>query len=124
MMAENKLYVTQERENGKVLISQDVIATIVSNTLKEVEGVAGVSAKPSADIAELIGKKTNAKGLKIVIGEHDELYIDCNINIYYGQSIVTVAQAVQEAVTGALQSTGGLTVAAVNVNVCGIVRQQ
>ena len=45
------------------------------------------------------------------------------MNIFYGQSIVAVAQAAQEAVCNALQSTAGLTVAAVNVNVCGIVRQ-
>ena len=59
-----------------------------------------------------------------MIGEEDELYIDCNINIFYGQSIVTVAQSVQEVVTAALQSTGAFKVAAVNVNVCGIIRQQ
>lgn len=122
-MAENKQYVTQMRENGTVQISQDVIATIVSQALKEVEGVAGLSFKPGADIVEMIGKKANTKGLKIVIGEQDELYVDCNVNIFYGQSIVAVAQAVQEAATNALQSTAGLTVAAVNVNVCGIVRQ-
>lgn len=123
MMAETKMYVKQGRKNGKILISQSVIATIVANALKEVDGVAGISAKPSSDIAEVVGKKTNAKGLNIVIGEQDELYVDCNINIFYGQSIVTVAQATQEAVTNALQATAGLTVAAVNVNVCGILRQ-
>lgn len=122
-MAENKQYVTQTRDNGNIMISEDVIATIVSHAIKEVEGVAGMSVKPGADIIDLIGKKSGARGMKIVIGEEDELYIDCNINIFYGQSIVTVAQSVQEVVTAALQSTGGFNVAAINVNVCGIIRQ-
>ena len=122
-MAENKQYVTQPRENGSVMISEDVIATIVAQAIKEVEGVAGLSTKPGADVMDMIGKKNWGKGMKIVIGEQDELYIDCNVNIYFGQSIVTVAQAVQEVVASALQSTANLNVAAVNVNVCGIIRE-
>lgn len=122
-MAESKQYVIQPRKDGNVFISEDVIATIVAHAVKDVEGVAGLSAKPGSDIIEMLGKKTWGKGLKIVIGEEDELYIDCNVIIYFGQSIVTVAQAVQEAVANALQSTANLTIAAVNVNVCGIIRQ-
>ena len=122
-MAENKQYITQAQENGSVMISEDVIATIVANAVTEVEGIVGLSAKPGADIADLIGKKNWGKGLKIVIGEADELYIDCNVIVNYGQSVVNVANGVQAAVTSALESMTGVKVAAVNVNVCGIARQ-
>ncbi len=122
-MADTKQYVTQTQENGNILISEDVIATIVANAVNEVEGVVGLSVKPGADIADMIGKKNWGKGMKIVIEESDEISIDCNVNIGYGQSIVTVAKSVQDAVTAALESTAGVKVAAVNVNVCGIIRQ-
>lgn len=122
-MAENKQYITQAQENGSVMISEDVIATIVDRAVCEVEGVVALTTKPGSDIAELIGKKNWGKGIKIVIGQDDELYIDCNVVISYGQSVVAVAKAVQEAVTGALESMAGVVVASVNVNVCGIVRQ-
>jgi len=122
-MAENKQYVTQARDNGNVMISEDVIATIVAHAVEETEGVAGLTVKPGADIAELIGKKNWGKGMKITIGENDELYIECNLNICYGQSVVSVAENVQKAVTGALESAAGVSVASVNVNVCGIIRQ-
>ena len=122
-MAENKQYVTQVQENGSVLISEDVITTIVAHAIEEVEGVIGLNAKPGADIIELIGKKNWGKGLKITIGEEDALTIDCNITVAYGQSVVSVANAVQESVTNALESMAGVKIAAVNVNVCGIVRQ-
>jgi uncharacterized alkaline shock family protein YloU len=122
-MAESKQYITQEQENGSVLISEDVIATIVANAVNDVEGVVGLSVKPGSDIADMIGKKNWGKGMKINIGENDELTVDCNVNIGYGQSVVTVAKAVQDAVTAALVSTAGISVAAVNVNVCGIIRQ-
>ena len=122
-MADNKQYITQNQEHGDVLISEDVIATIVANAVSDVEGVVGLSVKPGADIADMIGKKNWGKGMKITIGENDELTIDCNVNVGYGQSVVTVAKAVQDAVTAAIASTAGLTVASVNVNVCGIIRQ-
>lgn len=122
-MAENKQYIIQQQENGTVMISEDVIATIVSNAVTEVEGVVGLSTKPGADIADMIGKKNWGKGMKIVIGEDDDVSIDCNVNIGYGQSVVAVAKSVQDAVTTALESTAGIKVAAVNINVCGIIRQ-
>ena len=94
-MAENKQYITQVQENGSVMIFEDVITTIVIHAVEEVEGVVGLNAKPGADIIEMIGKKGWGKGLKVSIGEEDALTIDCNINVAYGQSVVSVANAVQ-----------------------------
>ena len=121
-MAENKQYITQTQENGAVLISEDVIATIVAHAIEEVEGVVGLNVKPGSDIIELIGKKGWGKGLKITIGEEDALTVDCNITVAYGQSVVSVANAVQNSITNALESMAGVKIAAVNVNVCGSVR--
>ena len=122
-MAENKQYITQVQDNGRVMISEDVITTIVIQSLSDIEGYVGLSAKPGSDIVELIGKKNWGKGIKVAINENDELTIDCNVIVGYGHSVVSVANAIQDAVTGALQSMTGVTVSCVNVNVCGIVRQ-
>lgn len=122
-MAENKQYVTQMQENGSVLISEDVITTIVAHAVEEVEGVVGLNVKPGADIVEMIGKKNWGKGLKITIGEDNTLIVDCNVTVAYGQSVVSVANAVQDSVSSALEAMAGVKIAAVNVNVCGIVRQ-
>jgi len=122
-MAENKQYIIQQQENGSVMISEDVVATIVAHAVSEVEGVVGLNPKAGTDIIELLGKKNWAKGIKVTIGEQNELYIDCNVTVMYGQAVVSVASAVQEAATNALESMTGVKVAAVNVNVCGIIRQ-
>ena len=122
-MADNKAYITQMQEQGAVMISEHVIATIVDHAVNEVEGIIGLSTKPGADIAEKIGKKNWGKGLKITIDDNDEVLIDCNVVVAYGQSVVSVANAVQLAVTNALESMTGVSVASVNVNVCGIVQQ-
>jgi len=119
-MAENKQYILQSQENGSVMISEDVIATIVTHAISEVEGVDALISKPGADIVELIGKKQWGKGLKIVINQDDTLNIDCNISVQYGQSVVNVAKAVQDAVASAIESMTGSKVVCMNVNVCGI----
>ena len=122
-MADNKQYITQVQDNGRVMISESVISTIVFQALTDIEGYVGLSAKPGSDIVELVGKKNWGKGIKVSINENDELSIDCNVVISYGHSVVAVATAIQEAVMGALQSMTGVNVVSVNVNVCGIVRQ-
>lgn len=122
-MAESKQYITQIQDNGTVLISEDVVATIVAQSVKDVEGVVGLSVKPGADIADIIGKKNWGRGMKIVIAEDNAVSVDCDILIGYGQSVMNVAKAVQEAVSSHLESMTGVKVASVNVNVCGIIRQ-
>ena len=121
-MAEYKQYISQIQENGNVLISEDVVTTIVEHAIMEVEGVDSISTKPGADIADLIGKNWG-KGMKITIAENNELRVDCNVIVVYGQSVVTVAKAVQDAICGALESMTGVKVAGVNVNICGISAQ-
>ena len=121
-MAENK-YISQVQENGCVKISEDVIFTIADHAIAEVEGFVALSTKPGSDIADKIGKKNWGKGMKITIGEDDSLTVDCNVIIAYGQSVVTVANAIQEALTASLESMTGVKVTDINVNVCGIVHK-
>ena len=122
-MADTKQYITQQQEHGSIIISEDVLITIVSQAVSEVEGVVGMSVKPGADIVELLGKKNWGKGVRIAFDQDNNITIDCNIVVAYGQSVVSVATAAQNAISVALQSMAGVNATAVNVNVCGIVRQ-
>ncbi len=122
-MAENKQYITQEQENGRVMIYEDVVATIALHSLSDIEGFAGLITKPGADIADKLGMKNGFKGIKVTITDDDSLIIDCNVLVHYGQCVVSVAKNIQEAVRSALESTTGAKVLNVNVNVCGIVRK-
>ena len=115
-MAENKQYITQIQEGGNVMISEDVIATIVEHTLTDVDGVVKGG-------AEVVGKKSWGKGLRITIAEDNSVSIGCNVIVSYGESVVDVAKSIQEAVSSAVESVTGVTVTDVHVNVCGIVRK-
>ena len=111
-MAENKEYINQTIEDGNVMISEDVIATIVAHAVGEVEGVAGLS-----------NIKNRGKSMKINISQDDELTIECNIIVIYGQSVFDAAKAVQSAVAGAVLAMTGIQAKCINVNVTGIVRK-
>lgn len=122
-MADNKQYITIPQESGSVMISEDVVAAIVSNAAKDVEGVAALCVKRNSDIVELLSKKNWKRGLRISIAQNNKIAIECNLIINYGQSVVDVAKAVQESVVAAVASVTGAKVVAVNVNICGIVRK-
>lgn len=122
-MADNKRYVSQVQENGGIMISEDVVASIAAHAIKEVPGVVSISAKPGSDVADLIGRRNWNKGIRVLISDRNTLAIYCNIVVAYSNNIVSVASAVQKAVTDAVESVTGVKVRMVNVNVCEIVRQ-
>lgn len=122
-MAESKQYIMQVQDNGRVLISEDVIATIAAQALNDIEGFVTLSNKPNAEYANIVDKKNWGKGIKVFISDKNEVSIDCNVIIRYGTGIVTVANAIQEAVVAALDSMTGIASVNVNVNVCGIARK-
>ena len=122
-MADNKQYITQEYDNGSVLISEDVVATIALHAISEVEGFAGLTAKYNADFAELLNAKNWGKGIRVYISEKNDVVVECNVIVAYGCVVHSVAEAMQEAVLTAVSSVTGIQLEAVNINICGIVRK-
>ncbi len=121
-MSENKEYVTRCEEQGNVYISEEVLAGISAAAALEIEGVSGLTANLGSDIAELLGKKSLAKGVSVKT-EDDKVVVTLSILMAYGHTIPEVGKAVQETVKNAVESMTGLEVSAVNVNVAGISLQ-
>lgn len=119
-MAENKEYYTQESEGGSIQISEEVVASVAAMAVLDVDGVCGLSGNIGTDIAEMLGKKTLTKGIRLIPGEGDSIRIDCNVVAKYGQPVFQLAQAVQENVKTSVESVTGITVSQCNVNICGI----
>ena len=111
-MAENKQYIEKVQDNGTVLISEDVVSTIVAQAMKDVEGVVALSQKAGVEIVDLISKKNWGKSIKIEISDDNKVSISCGILIGYGQSVVDVAKNVQTVVAAAVESKTGVKVAA------------
>ena len=118
-MNENKDYVSRSDELGNIHISEEVLAAISAAAALEVEGVSGLAANLGSDIAELLGKKNLAKGVRIQM-EEEKVTVELSILMTYGHTIPEVGRAVQDSVKNAVESMTGLEIAAVNVNVGGI----
>ena len=61
-MADNKQYITQNQDNGCVMISEDVICSIVSHAVSEVDGVVSINTKPAAELADMIAVGESTPG--------------------------------------------------------------
>lgn len=118
-MAENKDYLVQEQENGSILISEEVIASIASLAVREVEGVYGLSMTQTLDLSNILGKKNLRKGIRVAITE-EGVTISCNLIIRMGSAVMTVAQSVQTAIADEAAAMTGVRPLRVNVNVCGV----
>ena len=83
-MAEYKQYITQIQENGNVMISENVVAAIVANSLAEVDGIGSLGTRPGIGIQDFDSKKHWGKSLKVLIAEDNSVTIDCSLMIRYG----------------------------------------
>jgi Uncharacterized protein conserved in bacteria len=115
-MADGKEYISKTGEDGSVNISEDVISIIAMEAMREVEGFGSISNPLSKDLAELIGKKSAARGVS-VLPEEDSVSIDVFISVKYNYSVVQVSQAIQEAIRKSVEDMTGIPVKAVNVHV-------
>ena len=119
-MSENKDYISRADELGNIHIAEEVLAAVAAAAAMEVKGVSAMAANFGTDIAELLGKKNQAKGVRIQV-EEDKVSVELAIMMAYGNTIPEVGKAVQEKVKTTMESVTGLEIAAVNVSVAGIV---
>ena len=104
---------------GSVRIADEVVSIIAGMAATEVDGIAGMSGGLVGGIAEILGKKNLAKGVKVEVGE-TEAAVDLYIIVKFGIRIPDVALSVQEKVKNAIETMTGLSVVEVNVHVQGV----
>lgn len=110
-----------EEKKDTLKISDEVVAVITGVAASETEGVFSVGTGSFASgWTELLGgKKNNAKGIKVVMGE-GLVTIEIQLVVKYGVRITDVAASVQENVKNAVEEMTGFTVEKVDVRVVGI----
>lgn len=109
----------EKYESGTIRIASEVVKIIAGLAASEVKGVAGMSGGMVDGFAELLKKKSLAKGVKVEVGEK-QCAIDLFLIIEYGTKIPDIAYQVQENVKRAVESMTGLEVVEVNVHVQGV----
>lgn len=106
-------------DNGNIKISDDVISTIATIAVSEVNGVHGMGGSFTGDIVERLSKKSMTKGVKINM-ENNDVTLDLSVVLKYGVRIPEVAWNIQENVKKTIESMSGLNVVKVNVRIVGI----
>lgn len=104
---------------GTIRIADEVVSIIAGLAATEVTGIAGMSGGLVGGIAEILGRKNFAKGVKVEVGER-EAAVDLYIIVKYGVRIPDVALAAQENVKQAIETMTGLSVVEVNIHVQGV----
>lgn len=116
---DNKYLVNGNEAEGKVKISEDVIATVASVAAESVDGVVKVSTNFKSQMSDILNTKNFARGVKVNIGEKETI-VDVYITIEYGIKIVEVSEKVQEQVKEAIENMTDFDVVEVNVHISGI----
>lgn len=106
-------------EIGAIKITDEVVAIIAGIAATEVPGVTSMSGGIAGGIAEALGRKNLAKGVKVEVGEK-EAAIDLFIIVEYGFRIPEVAWSIQEKVKQAVEEMTGLNVVEVNIHIQGV----
>ncbi|WP_073091667.1 Asp23/Gls24 family envelope stress response protein [Selenomonas ruminantium] len=119
VMEQAKEMVKKDNSLGSIRIADEVVSIIAGLAATEVEGIAGMSGGIAGGIAEMLGRKNFAKGVKVEVGEK-EAAVDLYIIVKYGVRIPDVALAAQENVKQAIENMTGLSVVEVNVHVQGV----
>lgn len=108
-----------EAESDSVRIAAEVIGILAGIAASEVPGIAGMSGGLVGGIAEKLGRRDLAKGIR-VYQEGNKVKLDVNIIVEYGVKISEVAKKLRQTVRTSVEQTTGLSVVAINVHVLGI----
>ena len=100
-MSDNKEYIVRPGENGNINISEDVVAAIAVGAAKETDGVATLNQNVGKEIAELLGRKSLPKGVRVAV-EENVITVDVCLTVQYGSPVGTVGEAVQRNVAAAI----------------------
>lgn len=116
---DNKYLVNGNEAEGKVKISEDVIATVASVAAENVDGVVKVGSNFKSQVTDILNTKNFNRGVRVNIGERETI-VDVYITIEYGIKIVEVSERVQEEVKEAIENMTDFDVVEVNVHISGI----
>ncbi len=113
--------IEQVNENGKILISDEVIEVLAGSAALDCYGLVGMATRKQLKdgIAEMLGRDNLSRGVE-VRRDADGIHIDLYIIVSYGTKISEVAHNIQVKVKYVLSEVVGLQVGAVHIFVQGV----
>lgn len=112
--------VTTSNYYGKIIISDDAIASVAASAALDCIGVVDLVSKKASDkFADLFKKQQLGKGVKVTTNGN-RIFIDLYVILKYGISISAVADSLKKTVKYKVEEFSGMIVDVINVNVVGV----
>lgn len=109
-----------DTEEGSVSYKRNVVLSIVKLATQEINGIASLDSS-GLKLMKRVFNKNYHHGVLIDFGDDDDVYVDVYINVLFGYSVKDIAFRVQENIKSSIESMTDFKVAAINVNVTGVV---
>ncbi|HSH25501.1 MAG TPA: Asp23/Gls24 family envelope stress response protein [Massilibacterium sp.] len=104
---------------GKIEIAPEVIEVITAIATEEVEGVYELKSSFTDDVAEKLGRKNYARGVKVEITD-EGITIDILVTVDFGVPIPKVGASIQEHVRKQLDTMASLEPKSINVHITSV----
>ncbi len=109
-----------ETRYGKIVIENEFFAEFIGNAVTSCYGVAGMVAKGTQKIRNIISKKQyNDTGI-IVTGNIDKINVDLYITVMYGVNINAISKSIVHKVKYSVEEATGIQVNKVTVHIDGM----
>ncbi len=114
---------SQEIYISGIGIAPEVLATVVSHALEEIEGIASVGVKDLAsNLVSMFSARSTAGSPAVeAVVEDDSLAITVHLVVFFGYPFKKLAEVAREAVAHAVDAQVGVDVARVDVCIDGLV---
>lgn len=116
-MAERRVEIVDE--DGRITITEDVIASIARIAAEKVDGIAR-STGGTGGLQRIFGGEDLAPNIKAELAD-GAVHLELRIAVEYGYPVHEVAAAVQQNVQSDVESLAGVSVTSVDVNVKKVV---
>ena len=111
---------TIQNDLGKIIIDENVIATLVGYATVECAGIVGMASKRATDgLVEMLGRENMRRGVRVSLNGSSAA-VSVFIVVEYGVSIGAVAKTVMESIKYRVEDMSGLEITNVDVTVEGI----
>jgi uncharacterized alkaline shock family protein YloU len=108
-------------EYGKISVAEDLVSVVAGYAAVENYGIVGMCSKRTGDtLAELLGRDSLKKGIKVTTVGDNLVDIDLYVILQYGVSLPAVASNCKSNVKYRVEEFTGVNVNSVNIHVEGI----
>ena len=106
-------------EDGRITITEDVIASVARIAAERVDGIAHAASSPGG-LQRIFGGEDLAPNIRAELAD-GAVRLELRIAVEYGYPVHEVAGAVQQNVQNDVERLSGVSVSSVNVNVKKVV---